>query len=121
MTSAPGLWLSRAIITPSCAEQGTATDRSSVAMTRSRLVESVLVTMVAMVVQPKPSTIGMTARPLRPTFFRRRSASSASRGRYPTSSMNENTRKKSATMGRMIATAYLNPRVSTPYSPTIKS
>ena len=53
----------------------------SVAIIRSRRVSSVRVTMVAMVSQPKPSTIGITARPLRPMRLKTRSISMARRGR----------------------------------------
>ena len=58
-----------ASITPSCAEQGIARESSKVAMTRSRLVSNVRVVIVAMVSQPKPNTIGMTARPLKTNFL----------------------------------------------------
>ena len=69
------------MITPSWAEQGIARASSSVAMIRSRTVSRVRVTIVAMVSQPKPSTIGMTARPVRPIFLKSRSTRSARRGK----------------------------------------
>ena len=68
-------------MTPSWALQGIARASSTVAMTRSRIVSRVRVTMVAMVSQPKPSTIGMTARPLRPMCLKMRSTSIARRGK----------------------------------------
>ncbi len=68
-------------ITPSWAEQGMASARRSVESTRSRLVSSVRVTMVAMVSQAKPRTMGITARPLRPMRLNERSTRRARRGK----------------------------------------
>ena len=108
-------------MTPNCAEHGTAKARSNVEITRSRLVSCVLVTIVAIVLQPNPSTIGITALPLSPIFLKTLSTSMDNRGRYPLSSITENTRKNVPTMGSIIATAYVMPKVMIPYSPTIKS
>lgn len=44
--------------TPSCAEQGTARASKKVVMSRSRGLERMRVVSVAMVTQPKPSTMG---------------------------------------------------------------
>jgi len=64
-----------------CAEQGTATAMSAVAMNRSRFEPRMRVVSVPMVTQPSPRISGMIARPLRPTAIRERSASAAMRGR----------------------------------------
>ena len=79
--SAPGVFDRSARITPSWAEHGIARASSSVAMIRSRTVSRVLVTMVAMVSQPNPSTMGITALPVRPILLKRRSTRSARRGK----------------------------------------
>ena len=68
-------------ITPSWAEQGIASARSIVAITLSLFVSRVLVTIVAMVPQPKPKVIGITALPLNPIFLKTLSISNAIRGR----------------------------------------
>ena len=60
-----------------------ASESKRVANTRSRFVSSVRVTIVAIVSQPNPSTIGITARPLRPIFLNSRSMSIARRGGTP--------------------------------------
>ena len=78
---AAGWPASRPRITPIWAEQGIARASRIVAMTRSRRVSSVRVTIVAIVSQPKPRTIGITARPFRPIFLNTRSISIARRGR----------------------------------------
>jgi hypothetical protein len=74
-------------------------------MSLSRRVSRVRVTNVAMVSQPKPKTMGMTARPLSPISLKSLSMSIANRGRYPESSMSANARKNVVTMGRIIAIA----------------
>ncbi len=68
-------------MTPICAAQGMLRASRKVAMTRSRLVSRIRVTMVAMVSHPKPRTRGITARPLRPMPLKRRSSIMARRGR----------------------------------------
>ena len=68
-------------MTPSCAEQGIARASRKVVITLSRLVSWVLVTIVAMVSQPNPSTSGITARPFRPITLNTRSMSIDRRGR----------------------------------------
>ena len=74
-------------------------------MSRSRFVGSVRVTIVAIVSQPRPRTIGITALPLRPILLNILSINMARRGRYPVSSMIAKTRKKNDTSGRISATA----------------
>ena len=64
---------------------------------------------VAIVSQPKPSTIGRTAFPLRPIERSIRLDITASRGRYPESSSIEKTKKNVVTTGRTMATAYVTP------------
>ncbi len=67
--------------TPSWAEQGTPSARSRVASTRSFFVDRMRVVRVAMVSQPRPSTIGSTALPFSPMSRNTRSLITASRGR----------------------------------------
>jgi len=81
VTITPGESAARPKITPSWAEQGMASARRTVAITRSLTDSKVLVTMVAMVPQPKPRVIGMTARPERPIFLNNLSMRRESLGR----------------------------------------
>ena len=76
-----GTTASIARITPSCAEHGTPRASSSVASTRSFFVGRMRVVSVAIVSQPRPSTIGSTALPFRPISRKTRSLITASRGR----------------------------------------
>ena len=68
-------------MTPSCAEQGTPRASNKVVSTRSLRVARMRVVMVAMVSQPRPSTMGSTALPLRPMSLNTRLRTTASRGR----------------------------------------
>jgi len=67
--------------TPSWAEQGMASASRKVVISRSRGLCRMRVVNVAMVTQPRPSTIGSTARPLRPISENRRLAMTVRRGR----------------------------------------
>ena len=67
--------------TPSCAEQGIASAIRNVAISRSRRVARMRVVSVAIVTQPRPSTIGSTARPFMPIAAKPRLASTDSRAK----------------------------------------
>ena len=108
-------------IIPSWAEQGIATASMRVAIILSLLDSSTLVTITAIVPHPIPRTRGITALPLKPTFLNSLSSSMAILGRNPESSSRENARKNIVTIGKTMATAYLSPRVITPYSPPMSS
>ena len=108
-------------IMPNCAEQGIARASRIFAISLSRFVSRVRVTIVAIVEQPNPSTIGITALPLSPIFLNMLSRSRPSLGRYPVSSIIENTRKKAPTIGSIRAIAYVTAWVKIPYSPTKRS
>ena len=73
--------LARPRITPSCAEHGTPRASSSVTMKRSLRLSRMRAVIVAIVSQPRPSTIGRIALPLRPISRKRRLDMIASRGR----------------------------------------
>jgi hypothetical protein len=79
--AANGTTASIARITPSCAEHGTPSASSSIASRRSLRVGRMRVVSVAIVSQPRPSTIGSTALPFRPIRRNTRSVITASRGR----------------------------------------
>ena len=68
------------MIVASCAEQGTPSASSRIAISRSFGVPRIRVVIVAIVSQPRPSTIGSTALPFRPIARNRRSLKIASRG-----------------------------------------
>jgi len=70
----------------------------NVAIMRSLWVSRILVVMVAIVPQPRPSTIGSTALPLRPIFEKTLFERTAILGRYPLSSRNPKAMKKVAVM-----------------------
>ena len=72
---------SMAMITPSCAEQGTPRARRSVTIAASFFVSRMRVVSVAIVSQPRPRTIGSTALPLRPMRRNERFSITARRGR----------------------------------------
>ena len=93
---------SKAIITPSCAEQGIVKAISIVAILRSLLVSKVLVTIVAILPHPTARTNGMTDLPLNPIFLNPLSTRRASLGKYPLSSRSEKTMKKRDTIGKII-------------------
>ena len=76
-----GTTASIARITPSCAEHGTPSASSSIASSRSLRVGRIRVVSVAIVSQPRPSTIGSTALPFSPISRNTRSLITASRGR----------------------------------------
>ena len=80
VTITPGEPAARPKITPSWAEQGIARASRMVVMTLSRTDSNVRVTMVAMVPQPNPRVRGITARPERPIFLKRRSMRRANLG-----------------------------------------
>ena len=67
--------------TVSCAEHGTPRARSRITIRRSLGVSRIRVVIVAIVSQPRPSTIGSTALPFNPIFLKTRSTMTASRGR----------------------------------------
>ena len=101
-------------ITPICAEHGMHRARRSVAIKRSLLVGSVRVTIVAIVSQPSPKTMGIIALPESPIFLNARSSIKASLGKYPESSIKANTRKNNPTIGKIITAAYFIPSVTMP-------
>ncbi len=72
---------SMAMMTPSCAEHGTPRARSSVTMAAALRLSRIRVVSVAIVSQPRPSTIGSTALPFSPMRRKVRSSITASRGR----------------------------------------
>ena len=82
---------SMAKMTAICALHGTPRASSSVTITRSLRVSMIRAVMVAMVSQPRPSTIGSTALPFSPMARKARLTITARRGRYPVSSRKENT------------------------------
>ena len=92
----------RASMTPSCAEQGTASARSATTMIRSFFVSSIRLARVAIVTHPKPSTIGSVALPLTPTKRKALFVRTVRRGKYPVSSRIPKARKKTVTMGSTI-------------------
>jgi hypothetical protein len=94
-----------AIITPSCAEHGIASDSRAITMILSLRVSRILLERTAMVTHPNPSTIGRVALPFTPTTFRALFVNTVSRGKYPVSSRIPNIRKKITTIGRTIETA----------------
>ena len=68
-------------MTAICARHGTPSARRSVTITRSFRVSMIRAVMVAMVSQPRPSTIGSTALPFSPIRLKTLFTITASRGR----------------------------------------
>ena len=68
------------MIVASCAEHGMPSASSRMAINRSFGVPRILVVIVAMVSQPRPSTIGSTAFPFSPITRKMRSQKIARRG-----------------------------------------
>ena len=79
--NALGYPVRRAKITPSWAEHGIAKANNKVVIILSFFVSWVLVTTVAIVSQPNPRTIGITALPLSPIFLKTLSISIANLGK----------------------------------------
>ena len=73
--------LNRTVITASCAEQGITNWSMAVTIDFSLLVPKILVVMFAIVIQPKPSSIGITALPFNPKRVKNLSSIVARRGR----------------------------------------
>ena len=92
-------------MTLSCDEHGMPSASSSVTSMRSLRVSMMRAVSVAIVSQPRPSTIGRTALPFSPMPRSTRLDMTASRGRYPESSSIEKTKKNVVTTGRTMATA----------------
>ena len=90
---------SSASTTVSWAEHGTPRARSRMTIIRSLRVSRIRVVRVAMVSQPRPSTMGRTALPLSPMRRKSPSTMTASRGRYPESSSAPKAMKKVPTIG----------------------
>ena len=68
------------MIVASCAEHGTPSASSRIAISRSFGVARIRVVIVAIVSQPRPSTIGRTALPFSPIARKMRSLKMARRG-----------------------------------------
>ena len=91
--------------TPNCPAQGMLSVNKNVAIKRSRGVVKIRVVSVAIVTQPKPKTIGKTARPFKPIAEKTRLVITDKRGKYPESSKMEKAMKKVVTKGKISAKA----------------
>ena len=106
---------------PICAEQGMAKAMRAMTMIFSLRDCRLRAVIVAMVLQPKPSTSGMTALPVMPIFSDTRRVRMARLGRYPMSSRSPKTRKKTERMGRTVVRELKRPRVRRPCGPIRRS